>query len=225
MIGKRNTANGMRRGRWSCSRAAKARPRPASGPSTAGPRTPPRKKDSGFGRSTTTTTCSPRRSTGGAPAFAFSFTPTSRRGARRRRRSAGGLTACRSTATTAISTGTPGCRSFRLLEPFVPTSKSIRARLVPALGGLARREEPADRRHEPVAAVEPLPARSHARLQKMLAPVRSFPVSIQSRRQAHAFVLYSAGRDGRPRARRGKPRAGKDRVSGRRRAGHIAEYR
>ncbi len=35
MTGRRNTANGMRRGRSSCSRAAKARPPRASGPSTA----------------------------------------------------------------------------------------------------------------------------------------------------------------------------------------------
>ena len=43
--------------------------------------------------------------------------------------------------------------------------------------------------------------------QKMLAPVRAFPVSIQSRRQAYAFVLYSLGPDESPGARRGECRA------------------
>ena len=82
-----------------------------------------------------------------------------------------------------------------LLEPFLSSEQEHRARLLAALVGLAFREESAGRRHQPIAAVEPVSARNHTRRQKMLAPVRSFPVSIQSRRQAYALVLYSFGQD------------------------------
>ena len=106
-----------------------------------------------------------------------------------------------------------------LLEPFLPDEQEHRARLLAALVGLAVREESASRRRQPIAAVEPVSARSHPRRQKVLAPVRSFPVSIQFRRQAYAFVLYSFGQDEGPGARRREARAGEDGVAKMRRSG------
>ena len=139
--------------------------------------------------------CIRRRSTAGAPASASSCIPTSRRRTPKRKRRGGGWISGRSSPTAAISTATAGCRSCALLEPFLPGEPEDRARLLAALVALALREESAGRRRQPIAAVEPVSARHHPRRQKMLAPVRAFPVSIQSRRQSYAFVLYSFGQE------------------------------
>ena len=67
---------------------------------------------------------------------------------------------------------------------------------------LALGTQPKDRRCQPIPALEPLPARCRARLQKMLAPFRPFAVPFGATRQSLARAVYSlweegpAGRDG-----------------------------
>ena len=65
---------------------------------------------------------------------------------------------------------------FAPLEPILPASKSIERNYSPLWSVWRAENNPADRRRQPVVALESLPARNLAHGQKMLAPVRAFPV-------------------------------------------------
>ena len=91
-----------------------------------------------------------------------------------------------------------------LLEPFLPSSKSIERDYSPLWSVWRSEKNP-----RTGAASQSLLWNLYRHdttpdYQKMLAPVRAFPVSIRSRRQTYAFVLYSLGPGRRPRRTAGR---------------------
>ena len=75
-----------------------------------------------------------------------------------------------------ISTASRACRCSPSSNRFSRTTKASSAITRPIYSVLALGAEPEDRRGQPVAAVESLPAGQLAPNEKNLAPLRSFPV-------------------------------------------------
>ncbi len=129
------------------------------------------------------------------PAFAFSSTPTSRRRTRKRRRSGGGLSSCRSSPTTAISTGTAGCRSWLRWSRLFPPARASRA-TSPRSGrsGGPRRTRgpapPANRCCGTCTGAKPRPTRKNARSCSAFSSIN--PVPKASR--CGCFIFPWAGR-------------------------------
>ena len=89
-----------------------------------------------------------------------------------------------------------GNRRLQILapvEPALPDNRGVERNWSPLWSLWRAGEQSANRRRQPVAAVESLPQRHDAGLKKMLAPVRPFPVSIRRGDEETAAVLHSGG--------------------------------
>ena len=214
MTGRRNTANGMRRGHSSCSRAAKAKPRRASGRFYSQAHNATLESDFylwpiyKYNRVHSAPLDSQRTPHLLFPVFRLDG---------EEHRNGGGADAGRFLAVLHLPP------RFQREQPAASPGPA-RDRSCPqarASSAITRRsgrsgvpsKNPQGGRQQPIAALEPLSARGYTRCQKVLAPVRSFPVSIQSRRQPYALVLYSLGPVESPGRRRREARAGKDEVA------------
>ena len=94
--------------------------------------------------------------------------------------------------------GEPAPAGFGPAGAVFPVHQEHRARLRAALVALALGKKGRHRRHQPILALESLPETDHARVQKSLAPVRPFPVSIRRRGNPLARLLPPDRRDKKP---------------------------